>query len=81
MAATKEATTRQTEATPTRLIPLTEWPNYHPCPPIGGLGHLVFHSRTNGSSVCVKRAGRRVLIDEAEFFRFVERQGGTGNYG
>ncbi len=31
-----------------RLIPLTEWPNYHPWPTVSGLRHLVFYSYKNG---------------------------------
>jgi len=58
----------------TRLIPLTEWPQHHAWPPLGGLRHLVFNAQRNGFSDCVRRVGRRVLIDEAAFFQWVERQ-------
>ena len=57
-----------------RLIPLTEWPRYHPWPPPGGLRHLAFHRKTNGFARCVRMVGRRLLIDEAEFFLWVEDQ-------
>jgi len=57
----------------TTLIPLTEWPKRHPWPPIGGLRHLVFHAKTNGFDQVIKRASKRVLIDEAAFFRWVEQ--------
>lgn len=59
----------------TRLIPLTEWPQHHVWPTIGGLRHLVFHAQTNGFAAVVRRVGRRVLIDEAAFFEWVERVG------
>lgn len=59
---------------PTRLIPVSEWPNHHPWPPIGGLRHLVFYEKSNGFTRCVRRVGRRVLIDEAAFFQWVEEQ-------
>jgi hypothetical protein len=37
-----------------------------------------FHAETNGFKTAFKRVGRRVLIDEAEFFACVERvQGGA----
>lgn len=55
----------------TRLIPLTDWPKYHPFPPLGGLRHLVFHSASNGFGQVIRRVGRRVLIDEAAFFNWV----------
>lgn len=53
----------------TRLIPVTEWNKYHPWPPPGGLRHLIFHSETNGFKNAFRRVGRRVLVDENEFFR------------
>jgi hypothetical protein len=62
------------EKNPSRLIPLVDWPKYHPWPPLGGLRHLVFHKETNGFAKCVKKCGRRVLIDEKEFFKFVDEQ-------
>jgi hypothetical protein len=56
----------------TRLIPLTDWPKYHPWPPLGGLRHLVFYSKANGFDKVLRRAGRRVLIDEEAFFKWIE---------
>ena len=60
----------------TRLIPVTKWNEYHPWPPIGGLRHLIFNEKTNGFCQCVKRIGRRVLIDENKFFQWAENQKG-----
>jgi len=54
------------------LIPVPEWPKYHIWPPIGGLRHLIFNSRTNGFEKVIKRIGRRILIDESEFFKWVQ---------
>lgn len=51
-----------------RLIPVEDWPNFHPWPPVGGLRHLLFHRRSNGFERAVVRSGRRLLIDEAAFF-------------
>jgi len=56
------------------LIPLTKWGETHAWPPAGGLRHLVFHEKTNDFAACVKRVGRRVLIDEVAFFTWVEKQ-------
>lgn len=68
----------KTDCSP-RLIPLTQWPEYHPWPPLGGLRHLVFNAASNGFDKCIRRVGRRVLIDEAAFFTWVEEQdGGAG---
>jgi hypothetical protein len=55
-----------------RLIPLTKWNQFHPGPPLSGLKHLVFNSKTNGFDRCIRRIGRRVYILEAEFFKWVE---------
>ncbi len=55
------------------LIPVTDWHEYHPWPPIGGLRHLIFHAETNGFSHCVIRLGRRVLIDQDKFFEWADQ--------
>lgn len=59
-----------------RLIPLTEWPKHHSWPPVGGLRHLVFYADENGFDKVIRRAGRRVLIDEQAFFQWLEEQNG-----
>lgn len=59
----------------TRLIPVPEWNSHHPWPPIGGLRYLIFNAEANGFDQVVRRVGRRVLIDEAAFFAWVEKQG------
>lgn len=61
-----------------RFIPVTQWPEHHPWPPVGGLRHLIFYANENGFSKVVKKCGRRVLIDEQEFFRWVEEQNRDG---
>lgn len=58
-----------------QLIPVTHWNLRHPWPPIGGLRHLIFFAETNGFNKVVRRIGRRVLIDEAAFFDWVDSQG------
>lgn len=57
-----------------RLIPVPRWNDYHDWPPIGGLRHLIFNSKTNGFDKVIKRCGRRVLIDEEQFFEWVNQQ-------
>lgn len=57
-----------------RLIALTDWPKFHPWPPVGGLRHLAFHAEAKGCSHVFKRVGRRVLIDEKAFFQFIDDQ-------
>jgi len=67
-----------TEGPRTRLIPLTQWGEHHSWPPLGGLRHLVFHANSNGFDRVIRRVGRRVLIDEDAFFRWVDEQSNGG---
>ena len=60
----------------TRLIPAAKWNDFHPWPPKGGLRHLIFNEKQNGFQKVVRRVGRRVLIDEAQFFEWVQGNGG-----
>ena len=69
--------TNYPETIRSRMIPATKWSDYHPWPTIGGLRHLIFNAKENGFARVVKRAGRRVLIDEAAFFKWMEENGGT----
>lgn len=61
-----------------RLIPVPDWNKHHSWPPIGGLRHLIFNQESNGFKTAFKRVGRRILIDEAEFFAVVDRQNKVG---
>ena len=63
-----------TEQKTRRLIPVTKWNDHHSWPPTGGLRHLIFHAERNGFDTVIVRAGRRVLIDEAEFFKWLDAQ-------
>lgn len=36
---------------------------------------LIFHRQKNGFSACVRKIGRKVVIDAIEFEKFVERGG------
>ncbi len=70
----------QSEAQPPvrRLIPVSDWPKFHPWPPIGGLRHIIFHAKTNGFAPAIKRVGRNVLIDESVFFQIVDEKNREG---
>jgi|GEM_PF-874442 len=57
--------------TTTRLIPVTKWPEKHPWPSVAGLRHLIHYEKDNGFDSVVRRIGRRVLLDEAAFFEWV----------
>lgn len=69
-----------TQNSNTRLIPVPKWNEHHSWPPIGGLRHLIFHEHSNGFHTVVRRCGRRVLIDEAAFFQWVENQNNGGGH-
>lgn len=57
--------------TQTKFYTVAGWP--HPWPPAGGIRHLIFNANTNGFDKVIRRVGRRVLIDEAAFFQWVEQ--------
>lgn len=69
----KETPTHEQQK-PTRLIPVPKWNDYHDWPPNGGIRHLIFHAATNGFERAFVRVGRRVLIDEEEFFAACRRR-------
>ena len=57
-----------------RFIPVTQWNDHHPWPPIGGLRHLIHEREENGFEKVLKRPNRVWLIDEKAFFRWVEER-------
>jgi hypothetical protein len=57
-----------------RLLTVTEFTQKYSWPPLGGLRHIIFHAETNGFNKVIRRVGRRVLINEASFFEWVEEQ-------
>jgi len=58
-----------------RLIPLVDWNKHHAWPPQGGLRHMMFNRKRLGFGNAFIKCGRRVLIDEAEFFQCVRNSG------
>lgn len=56
------------------LLTVKQFSKKHPAFPEGGLRYFIFHADKNGFSKCICRVGRKVLIDEAEFFRWIEEQ-------
>lgn len=61
----------------TRFIPVPNWEKHHEWPRLGGLRNLIFNRHKNGFDQfgVVKKIGKRVLIDESAFFRWVSSQG------
>ena len=56
------------------LLNVRQFATKHPAFTESGLRHLIFWERQNGLHVCIRRIGRRVLIDEEKFFEWVEQQ-------
>ena len=67
-----------TENNKRKLITIPNWNKHHEWPSMSGLRYLIFHANTNGFNSCIVRAGRRILIDEARFFEWLDNQQGGG---
>lgn len=63
----------------TRYIPVPNWEKHHEWPRIGGLRNLIFNRHKNGFDKVIKKVGKRVLIDEAAFFAWVNEQSNGGS--
>lgn len=61
-----------------RVITLVDWPKFHDHPSVGGLRWLVFNSKLNGFSKVIRRIGRRILLDEAAYFDWLEDRSNAG---
>lgn len=59
------------------LLTVREFCNRHSWATAGGLRHVLFFRETNGleASGAIVRFGRRLLIDQAKFFRWLEADG------
>jgi len=65
---------------PTRLLTIRNFIEEHKSfASNGGIRHLIFHSKSNGFRTAFKRIGSRVLIDENEFFKCVEKINGVSD--
>jgi len=70
--------TKTTTPTPRQLIPIDDWPKFHPWPTAHGLRYYVKKRHTNGLDKfnAVLRVGRRILIDQDRFHKWVDAQNG-----
>ncbi len=59
-----------------RLSTVRQFSERHPAFPEGGLRHRIFHAESNGlrAARAIVRNGRRVLIDEEKFFKWLSSQ-------
>ena len=60
----------------TRLISVTDWERYHPWPGTNTLRNYIKFKKQYRFESVVKKVGRKVLIDEAAFFAWVEAENG-----
>ena len=58
------------------LIPVPKWKEYYEWPTEAGLRYYIFNAEFNGFDKVIKRIGRRILIDENQFFQWVENKNG-----
>ena len=56
-----------------RLIPVPKFNEYHPDPTPAALRWMIFTNK-NDFNRCIVRRGKRVLIDENEYFRWLDEQ-------
>ncbi len=58
------------------LLTVQQFAEKHKGFTLGGLRWLLFHRDTNGLSRAVVRVGRKILLDEEEFFAWLDEQNG-----
>ncbi len=61
---------------PPRLLTVPQFVERHAWATTGGIRHLIFHAKHNGFHRCIRRLGRRVLLDEDIVFAWLEEQNG-----
>ena len=55
-----------------RLIPVSKFNDYHPDPSPSAIRWMIFTNK-DGFEECVVRRGRRVLIDEEAYFKWLAK--------
>ena len=55
-----------------RLIPIPQFNDYHPDPSPAAIRWMI-HTNKDGFLECVVRRGRRILIDEDAYYRWLRR--------
>lgn len=65
----------ETATPPTRLLTVSQFVEKHSWATKGGLRGLLFNRRKNGLDAAVVRLGRKLLLDEEQFFQWLESRG------
>lgn len=56
------------------LLTVRQFSEKHPAFTEGSLRFNIFNAHRNGFKQCIRRIGRKILLDESEFFRWVDAQ-------
>lgn len=56
------------------FLTVRQFSQKHPAFPEGGLRYNIFHAEKNGFAKCIRRIGRKVILDEQAVFRWVDEQ-------
>jgi len=59
-----------------RLSTVRQFAEKNPAFTQGSLRNLIFNAKTNGIDSALVRIGRKILIDDAAFFSWLDRQNG-----
>ena len=57
-----------------RFLSVLQFAAKHPWTTEKGLRQRIFRAQEAGFAACIKRVGRRVLIDEQAFFAWIDEQ-------
>lgn len=55
-----------------RFLTVKQFTSEHPWPNEGGMRHIIFNQKPFKAQSCFKKVGRRVLVDEEEFFKWLQ---------
>ena len=72
--------TKTYDAAETRkLIPVSQFNKFHSDPSVSALRWMIFTNK-DGIKRCIVRRGTRVLIDETEYFRWLDEHNKDGEW-
>lgn len=69
----------ETQTVPPTFFTVKQFCQRHEWAAPGGVRHLIFNAEQNGFSKCIKRIGRKVLIDESAVFLWIEEKNAGDN--
>lgn len=59
------------------LIHIMDWSKHYDYPSLSMLRKLVFNAQTNGFKKVIRKIGKKVYLNESEFFKWVDEQNGV----